>query len=134
MKEIINPNPLFIPQFWDIDHALKAMIDRNVSSGLVYNEDEIVVGIITEKDILKKLPLLDIDRKLGRKINTIMTRPVKFVHLSSLEQDVVGLHDELEVRNFPILSTDGVPHKDNIAGMITFADIARHYLDQLLIT
>lgn len=131
MKRLISSTTLFIPSDSSIDQSLKLMINCKVSSALICDDSGKVVGIITERDILRKISLLDVDRKLGRKINTIMARPVEFAFLSTVDEDVQRMHREKSMRHFPVLRRKGAATKSNVVGMITVTDIARKYLDDI---
>ena len=131
LKQLVSRPPLFVPAEWDIDRTIKAMIDRKTSSVLVYEDDGEVVGILTERDILRKVSILDVDRKLGRRVRAIMTRPVRFATLATLDRDILEFHRQLGLRHYPVLKAQGAATKDNVAGVLTVTDIARCYLDSL---
>ncbi len=131
MKNLISTTTLFVSSGWSIDQALKSMIKCRVSSALVFDDSEEIVGIVTERDILRKISLLDLDRKLARKINTIMSRPVEFAFFSTIDEDVQRMHREMSLRHFPVLKKKGAATKRNVAGIITVTDIARKYMDDI---
>lgn len=91
----------------------------------------VVVGIVTERDVLRKIATLDLQKKFDYKIRTIMSPQVYFVHVATIEADVKQLHLTKRRRHFPVLNKPGDNSVDNIAGMITVTDICRKYLDEL---
>ena len=124
---LINSNVVFVSQDMLMQEAVQLMIDRNISSVLVLNAEEEVVGILTERDIVRKFTLLDMADKLTHTVNTLMNRPVQFVHIKNLRQEITKLHLEMKVRHFPVLSgTD--PKKSNVVGIISITDLARQSL------
>lgn len=104
------------------------MIEKKVSSTIILDKDDNVVGIVTERDILRKLSTLDIDRKLDKKINTIMSRSLKCARADHIRTDIENLAAN-GFRHFPI-SRSIPPVKSSIVGIITVTDIARAYLSK----
>lgn len=110
-----------------IGDAVKAMVEAEVGSILVASEDQFITGIVTERDIVRKFTLLDVDDKMDRKVRTFMSRPVKFVDIDSLEEDMLKLFQKHNLRHFPILS--GVEQtKENVVGMVSVTDLIHRYL------
>ena len=132
LRDIINANPLLVLSDASIDSVLKKMIRQKVSSALVITGSSgVVVGIVTERDVLRKISILDLEKKFDYRISTIMSPKVYFVHIDSLEADITQLHGEKKKRHFPVLYEPGDPSVDNIAGLITVTDICRKYLDEI---
>ncbi len=130
LDELINTRPLFVHRDTTIDAAVHVMIDAGVSSILIHDDRRLVVGILTERDIVRKFTLLDLDLKWGKTVGTIMTRPVAFVRLAHIEEDVVRLHFDLGLRHFPVL-LNGPATTDNVIGIVTVTDVCRGYLEAL---
>jgi CBS domain-containing protein len=124
---IINTRLLFVTADSEIKEVVQKMIDRSVSSALIVDHSRAIVGIITERDIVRKFTLLDIDLKLGKKINTIMSRKVHFAHLNTLKRDLIDLHFQHGLPHFPVLLAPE-PREENVAGIVTVTDICREYL------
>jgi CBS domain-containing protein len=125
MRHLIKKRSVHVQTDVSIDEAIRLMINEKVSSLLVL-KDDLFVGILTERDILRKLATLDIDRKLDRKINTVMSRPLRFAQLSQLEQDVKSLAKD-GLRHFPVFK-DADCDLAGFEGIITVSDLAREYL------
>jgi CBS domain-containing protein len=109
--------------------CVQLMIDKNISSVLVIDDSNLIVGIITERDIVRKFTLLDLEDKLAKKAGAFMTRPVKFVRKDHLVKDILKLHFDLKVRHFPILTAKEAT-EENIAGMLSVTDILKFYLNE----
>ena len=132
LRDIINANPLLVLSDASIDSVLKKMIRQKVSCALVITGSSgVVAGIVTERDVLRKISILDLEKKFDYRISTIMSPKVYFVHIDSLEADITQLHGEKNKRHFPVLYKPGDTSVDNIAGMITATDICRKYLDEI---
>ena len=110
-----------------IGDAVARMNAKNISSLLVANAKGMIVGILTERDVLRRLTLLDVADKLARPVGTIATREVFFADARHLHASIVKLHFEKHLRHFPVLKGADAT-VDNLAGMLTVTDILRHYL------
>jgi CBS domain-containing protein len=123
----INSSVVFVHQSTLIQDAVLDMISNGISSILVEDDKGHIVGIVTERDIVRKFTLLNVDDKLTRTIATIMTRPVEFVQLKSFHEQITKLHLERRIRHFPVLSGPE-PIKANLVGIVSITDIARNYM------
>ena len=124
---IISPSVIFTKQDEIMEQVIARMIDDKVSSVLVTNEDEEIVGIVTERDIVRKFTLLSKSDKLKAKVITVMTRPVNFVYLDSIDEDIAHLHSNFGIRHFPVLSSNKAT-LENLVGMLTSTDIFRLWI------
>ena len=85
---------------------------------LIVCKNQRPVGIITERDLLKKV-LVNIPEMTQIKVQQIMSTPV-----SSIKQDVeigqaVGLMVERKIKKLPIT------HNGNLVGLVTLTDVLR---------
>lgn len=126
----IKSNILFVPENEQISNVVRMMIDQNLSSVLIQDKNDYVIGIVTERDIVRKFTLLDMTDKLERTINTIMNRPVLFADVNNIDADVTRLHREKKLRHFPVLQGSD-PKTHNVVGMISLSDMARKYMNIL---
>ena len=131
MHQWINKPTVMVPSDWGIDQTLRLMIEKKVSSTLIYDKEDRIVGIVTERDVLRKISTLDMDRKLDHKINTIMSRPIHFADISSMEQDIKDLHRKFSLRHFPIKQDAAKPTRSSVLGIVTLTDIARSYFEEI---
>ncbi len=110
-----------------VAEAVELMNEKKISSLLIHNDKNQITGILTERDILRKIVLLDIEDKLERGVGLIATREVYFADYDHLHESVVRLHFEKKIRHFPVLR-DKDHTLENVVGMVTVTDIIRHYL------
>jgi len=110
-----------------VAEAIELMNEEKISSLLIHNDKNRITGILTERDILRKIVLLDIDDKLERGVGLVATREVYFADHDHLHESVVRLHFEKKIRHFPVLQGKD-PILENVIGMVTVTDIIRHYL------
>jgi len=97
--------------------AIEMMANYKVGSALV-TEKDVVVGIITEKDMLKiagnKTPLTE-------KAGAVMSHPVVSAPVDSSVHDVLGIMKAHKIRRLLINYNDGIPFR-----VITNRDILRN--------
>lgn len=129
LSEFIRPSIVIVDYNLPMRECVQLMIDKNISSVLVIDNKDNIVGIITERDIVRKLTLSDVTDKLDRTAGTVMTREVKFVRRDHLIEDVLKLHLELKVRHFPILTGDQ-PKEENVAGMLSVTDLLKFFINK----
>ncbi|MFA6888046.1 MAG: CBS domain-containing protein [Candidatus Woesearchaeota archaeon] len=99
-------------------HAAKKMVKHNISS-LVVEENNKPLGIITERDYLKKVVL---DEKEPHKylVEDVMTSFIRFL---PEDADVVSAYElmrKYHIRRFPVVNRNG-----ELTGIITQHDILR---------
>ena len=123
----INASVSFVHQGMLIQDAVQEMINKNISSILVEDETGHIIGIVTERDIVRKFTLPEMEDKLTRTVGTIMTRPVEFVQVKDFHKQIVKLHLERRIRHFPVLSAKE-PTKENLVGIVSITDVARNYM------
>ena len=123
----INSTVSFAKHDMLMHDVVKEMIDKKISSVLVEDDKENIVGIITERDIVRKFTLLEVEDKLNRTVSTIMSRPVEFVQVKDVHKQIVKLHLEKRIRHFPVLSAKE-HKKENLIGIVSITDVARNYM------
>lgn len=89
-------------------------------------QDENPIGIITERDMLKRILLESRDPKTTKAFQ-IMTAPLFFGDPHMSIQDAVTLMNERKIKKLPIIE------EDKLVGMITLTDLARSvaYLEHI---
>lgn len=103
-----------------VAEAIGAMVERNIGSVVVTREDS-MVGIVTERDILRKLVL-------GEEFNTLKVEDAMSSPLLTIESDAtIGeAADLMAEKNIRRLL---VAEKEKIRGIITERDLMRATLD-----
>ena len=97
--------------------AVKAMVDANSGSLLVTEDDEIV-GIITERDYLRRVAIEGKTSK-GTKVREIMTAEVIYVEPSCDVEEALALMTDRRIRHLPVV--DG----DSLKGLVSIGDLVR---------
>ena len=123
----INSTVTFAKHDMLMHDVVKEMIDKKISSVLVEDDKGSIIGIITERDIVRKFTLLEVEDKLNRTVATIMSRPVEFVQVKDVHKQIIKLHLEKRIRHFPVLSSKD-PKKENLIGIVSITDVVRNYM------
>ena len=135
IQQLIQTNVAFIHHDATMDDAVKKMVAHQISSLLVYDHEDRVVGILTERDVVRKFTLLILQDKMSRTVSTVMTRPLVCASAGNFNEEIPRLHAELGIRHFPIVRGDlvarGAPLVSDIVGFVSTTDLAREYLHRL---
>ncbi|NOZ55670.1 MAG: CBS domain-containing protein [Calditrichaeota bacterium] len=114
-------------QVYTVDHeascldAARKMVEVNVGSLLVVDERERPLGIVTERDILRKLNVrgLPLDRTLVR---DVMTRDVIVVTPDDDLDTVMQTMTTHRIRHVPVVE------ENRLAGLISIGDVVKAML------
>lgn len=103
-------------------HALEIMVEKNVSSLLVV-ENEKLRGIFTERDYARKVVLKGKSSKETR-IGDIMTEELITVSPASTVDDCMRLMTGKSIRHLPVLA-DG-----NLVGIVSIGDVVKQVIEE----
>jgi CBS domain-containing protein len=108
-----------------VKEAVTTMNERDIGC-LVIVQNETPIGIITEKDMLKRV-LLDAKNPEATKVSQIMTSPIIHGEPKMSVQDAVRLMVEKKIKKLPIFE------QDRLVGLITLTDLLRSiaYLEHM---
>jgi CBS domain-containing protein len=118
VADIMSTKPISIEETATIHAAAKKMKQFRVSSIIITNVSGNVSGILTVDDIVREAVVPEID--MQSPVSDIMTVDVVSVNPERDVRDVIGLFNEYEIRQAPVLGT-----KKNVIGFITLKDILR---------
>ena len=104
--------------------AIRLMSSRNVGSVLVVDEDGKLVGIFTERDLLR---IVAEDEDISGEIDHYMSRSLVTVKPEEPLIEVVKKMVKANIRHIPVVNDEGAP-----VGIISARDILRHILSYLL--
>ena len=102
--------------------AIKEMADKNVGA-LVVLKNDILVGIISERDYARKVILEDKSSHKTR-VREIMTTNVICGRPEQTIEQCMAVMTEKRIRHLPIL------HENNLVGMITLGDVVKSIIDE----
>jgi len=109
IKDVMN-KVIVIEHDVSVKEAAQIMSNKNIGSLVVLKNNKIV-GIITEKDIMKNISFL------GKKISVIMAKNVVTVDRNESIDNAALIMTERKIRRLPVV--DG----DKLVGIITSTDI-----------
>ena len=97
--------------------AIKKIVDKNVGSILVTEGDE-VVGIMTERDYLRKVIVL------GRTshetlVSEIMTSPLVYVTPETTIEESMAIMTDRRIRHLPVVE------EEDVVGIISIGDLVK---------
>ena len=112
ISEIMN-KVFVIDKYINLKEAAKMMSDKNVGS-LVVTDKEKIVGIITEKDILKNI------NRLSEKVADVMSKNVVTIDKNDSIENAAELMAENKVKRLPVV------YKGELVGIVSSTDIIAH--------
>ena len=98
--------------------AVKLMVERNVGSLLVSDDDEIT-GIFTERDYLRRIGV-EGRRSRDTPVREVMSSPVVVITADTSVEEGMAMMSERRIRHLPVVDEGAV------AGMISIGDLVRH--------
>ncbi|EZQ01833.1 MULTISPECIES: CBS domain-containing protein [Acidianus] len=98
----------------------QALKDKNIGSLIVLGKKDEVVGIVTERDVVKAAANKDLDSPVEK----YMTKDIKGVTEDTSATESLGIMLDHGFRHLPIVGKDG-----KLRGIISIRDLARSLLD-----
>jgi len=115
----IMEKAVFLPRTASIAELSRAMVERSTEAVFI-TDNHTPIGIVTEKDILKKIVALNRDPKAYLACD-IMNAPLITIRPDVHIYEASDLMDRHGVRKLPVLEND------QIVGMITATTVSRNY-------
>ncbi|HXN07999.1 MAG TPA: CBS domain-containing protein [Nitrospiria bacterium] len=116
VKHIMSKNLMKVEGTLTIRKAVDIMLEKNIGSLIVCNDGDII-GILEERDIIKKV--------LGRDLNIYVTRVSEVMSVPLLIDSEETDDDASEMMNQNKVRHLAVSEDSRIIGIISVADIAR---------
>ena len=121
--EVMTRRVVTIPSTATAQEASELMDRENIGS-LVVVEEARPVGIITERDLVRKVLARRRDPK-EVKVSEIMSRPLIYVTPDAFLSEAAGLMGRHNIRRLPVIEGD------RLVGIITMYDVIRHYRETI---
>jgi len=114
-------NVITVESDYTVKHVAEIM-NRYVIGCVIVMEEKKIVGIITERDILRKIIAVakDPEKTFAREI---MSTPVIVVGPKMPLEKALKLMFEHKIKKFPVMEHH--PGKEKLLGLVTLTDIAR---------
>jgi CBS domain-containing protein len=103
----------------DALEAAKIMLERKTSSVLLTDETDKIVGIITEKDLLREICGKNLPAQ-GIPARSVMSTPLLTIDMNSSIKDAAKLMTEFKVRHVAVEDKEN----NELIGVITTSDLA----------
>jgi len=124
-SDVMVPNPIQIKAHATVYDAIKLMERHNIASLIVTDENDVVLGVITAKDIVIRVLAKGLDIRTT-KIIEIVSRPVTVVEPDTLLKDVVNMMIGTGHGHIPVVNKAG-----KAIGIVTIDDILK-FVPELL--
>lgn len=102
---------------------LDALAEHNVGALVVSNDGSSMLGIVSERDVVRKLREVDEPRKVT--VEEIMTSDVRVCAPDDSFGSLMTIMTEHRVRHVPVL--DG----EKLVGVLSIGDAVKHRMDRL---
>lgn len=113
---IYSPDPIFVDAGISIREAADMMCSRNISALFLRTSDEACAGLVTERDLTKKVIAAGHDP--DRPVSEIMSFPVQSVHSSALVFEALMSMMQEDIRHLAVTDTEG-----RLVGMLSSRDL-----------
>ena len=118
MGEVFSIHPVT-----SVQEALAQLSEHNVGALLVVDAGGEVVGILSERDIVRKVGLLGKTAEATR-VGEIMTGKVFFVNASQTVEECMAMMNEKSIRHLPVYENG------TLLGMISIRDVLRTVISE----
>jgi CBS domain-containing protein len=112
-REIVSPDD-------SVQSAVELMVENDQGSVIVTDADDKVVGIFTERDVLRRY-LTSQDKFLYLKVSEVMSSPVTTVTPDTTIADALALMNKKNVRRLPVVDENG-----RMIGFISWMELFRN--------
>lgn len=127
VEDIMTPMPLEIINLSDdVYTASKLMKEKQISSIIVIDEEKHPIGIITERDIVRRV-VCEKKNASNTSVESIMSKPLITVEYKANIDEAVAIMTKNKIRRLPIVK-DG-----HLYGLITTTDLIK-YMFQKYVT
>ena len=116
--DVMTKKPTVVGPDSLLEYSIKLMLKERVGS-LIIEENRVLRGIVTEKDLVEKVVLQRLDPK-KTKISKIMNTILVTVKPDADVLDAVKLMTQYEIRRLPV-----VDKENKLFGMLTINDVLR---------
>lgn len=105
--------------------AIRQMVDKRTGAAAVLDDNRIVAGIFTERDVLQKLAL-DSRKPADVPVREVMTTPVVLATKDTTAAEALAVMVDAHHRHLPIVDDDG-----HLLGMLSMRHVLQAKIDEL---
>ena len=106
-----------------IRELLEVLAERNIGALIVSADGSTMLGIVSERDIVRKLR--DVEHARDMAVSEIMTTDVRTCSPDDSFGSLMAIMTEHRVRHVPVLDDD------RIVGVLSIGDAVKHRMEQL---
>jgi CBS domain-containing protein len=117
VEDVMTPEIITIDENASVKEAADIM-DQNEISCLIAVRKGDVIGIITERDLLKRV-IVEAKNAKKTKVGEVMSSPLEVVAFGTDLEKAVRLMFEKKIKKLPVVSNNG------LVGLVSLTDIAR---------
>jgi len=123
VRMFMSTDPLTVREDANIVEVSRSMMDRGVGACFVERDGK-VVGIITERDIVRRVVAKGLDLFKTR-ASEIMSRPIIAVEPNASVEEALQIMAEKKIRRLAVID------KNVLVGIVTISDLARALLKRI---
>jgi CBS domain-containing protein len=105
--------------------AIREMLDKRTGAAAVLDDNRVVAGIFTERDVLQKLAL-DPRKAADVPVREVMTTPVVLATSGISPAEALAVMVDAHHRHLPIVDDDG-----RLLGMLSMRHVLQAKIDEL---
>jgi CBS domain-containing protein len=105
-----------------VTEAVERMNEHGVGSIIIVDDDRKLLGIFTERDVLRRIVGAGLDPKITA-VSDVMTLNLVTVLLATTAQEIMELFTEKRCRHLPVLD------QGHLVGLISIGDVSRWVAD-----
>ena len=117
VKDVMTKNVVTVSFEESVENVCKVMGEKHIGSVVVLREGK-PAGIFTERDLLSKIILKNVDLKKA-KVGEYMSQPLVTVKPETSLREAARIMAQLHVRRLPVVDENG-----KIVGIFTSADLS----------
>ena len=118
VSEVMTNPCIVVSNDTSVYNAAKVMQQHNIGSVPVLDENDKMVGIVTDRDMIIRNIARGLDPRTHR-VNEIMTKHVHCVNRDSDIHDAARLMGNEQIRRLPVVDGDS-----RVVGMLALGDVA----------
>ncbi len=126
LLEWCDEGPATVPLLATVENAVRTMMDKHVGAVAVIDENGIVAGMFTERDVLAKFALSGRDPKITP-VRELMSPMVEMATKETTPSEALAVMLERHYRHMPIVDDLG-----KVLGICSIRNILEARVDDLL--
>jgi len=126
LLEWCDEGPATVPLLATVENAVRTMMDKHVGAVAVIDENGIVAGMFTERDVLAKFALSGRDPKITP-VRELMSPMVEMATKETTPSEALAVMLERHYRHMPIVDDHG-----KVLGICSIRNILEARVDDLL--